>query len=108
MKLSLAPLFAILAAACSSSSTSATTSGPEQACSDTADAVGKAAQRCGLDYQANRDAFVQVVGGCDHIVKVRDETSLRATCLPSLGTISCSELEAGHLDESCRAQLERQ
>jgi hypothetical protein len=102
---SVASLFAVFTVACSSSASSA--SGPAQACFDTADAVGKAAQRCGEDYQANHDAFEQIVGGCDHIVKVRDEASLRGTCLPSLETVSCSDLLAARLDESCRAQLER-
>ena len=96
-----------LTLACSSSnnSGSAASSGPAKACTDTADAVAKAAVRCGLMYQPNYDAFVSAVGGCDNIVSVRDEASLRGTCFASLTTVSCADLNAGNIDASCKGQL---
>jgi hypothetical protein len=94
-----------LGVACSSTTTSTAVSGPTKACNDTADAVAKAAQRCGSDYQSNYNAFVNAVGTCEKIVQIRDETSLRSTCLPSLSTISCTDLMAGNLDASCKGQL---
>ncbi len=75
------------------------------ACLDVATAVGDAAMRCGQDAKANRDAFVNAVGGCESVKMVRDEGSLRMTCIPSLMTISCDDLIAGNLDDSCKGQL---
>jgi hypothetical protein len=92
--------------ACSSSSSSSLTQTREaQACLDAADVVARAAQRCGQDYKANYDAFVQSAanGNCANIIKVRDETSLRQACFPSLVTVSCEDLKAGRLDASCSA-----
>lgn len=81
---------------------------PVQACLDLADAVAKAAQRCGQDYQANYTAFVQNAanGNCTNIVAVRDEASLRAVCLPKFATITCADLLAGKIDASCVGQLQ--
>jgi hypothetical protein len=101
--------FVFSVAACGGSSATGDGSGsstPQKACTDTADGVAKAAQRCGQDYQTNYDAFVQALGGCDNVIAVRDEGSLRGTCLPSLQAISCADLLAGNLDASCRQQLE--
>jgi hypothetical protein len=86
------------------------TSEAEQACLDTADAVGKAAQRCGLDYEANRTAFIQTGAGgdCANIDEIRDEGSLRGACFSSMGTVSCDDLKAGKLDASCSKQLIRE
>jgi hypothetical protein len=101
-------------AACSSVTTSSggdggSASGPQQACLDTAKAVATAAQRCGQDYTANYNAFISSVaqGDCANIVQVRDETSLRGTCIPSFSTISCADLTAtpAKLDPTCSAQL---
>jgi len=80
-----------------------------KACEDAADAVAKAAQRCGQDYQASYDGFVQGAAGgsCSNVVSIRDETALRQTCLPSLSTVSCEDLMAVKLDASCKAQLQR-
>src|SRR5262245_34410450 len=97
-----------LLAACTSSSTgtgssggggssaggsSGASDGPTQACLDTADAVAKAAQRCGQDYKANYDAFIQTGAGgqCSNIVQIRDEPTLRNTCLPSMIKIPCPD-----------------
>lgn len=78
-----------------------------QACEDTADAVAKAAERCGGSYQANYDAFVQaaVGGNCNNTVSVRDRAALYDTCIPSFATISCADLTAGNIDATCRDQL---
>jgi hypothetical protein len=99
-----------VAMGCSSSSTTTnnkTSSANEQACLDMADAVGKAAERCGQDYAANRSAFIQnaVKGDCANTVSVRDEASLRSTCIPYFGTVSCADLLAGKVDDTCKAQL---
>lgn len=86
------------------------TTGPEQACLDTADAVAKAGARCGQDYETNRRAFIQVAAGgdCENIVAVRDEASLRGACFESLEKASCDDLVNSKLDPSCRGQLERE
>ena len=70
--------------------------------------LAKAAMRCGMDYQKNYDAFIQVAakGNCSNILAVRDEAALRATCLPSFATISCADLAAGKIDATCKAQLQ--
>ena len=106
----LAAGFAVVAVACSSSTGGGTTA-PQQACLDLADAVAKAAVRCNLgDYQSNYNAFIQAAanGNCANITSVRDMTSLRGTCIPSFGTISCAALQAAMLDPSCSQQLIRQ
>ncbi|HWL88112.1 MAG TPA: hypothetical protein VNO21_20055 [Polyangiaceae bacterium] len=86
-----------------------TTSDPEKACLDTANVVATAAQRCGEDYQANYDAFLQAGAGgsCANIIQVRDETALRQTCLPWIQSAACSDLLGGNYDPSCVAQLLR-
>ena len=91
---------------CSHSNTASRTT-QEQACLDTADAVAKAAQRCGGDYQANFDAFVKnaALGNCANVIQVRDEAALRQTCIPSFTTIQCPALTAGTLDPTCKSQL---
>jgi hypothetical protein len=98
---------ALTAAACSTTSSAGSTSGPQQACLDTADAVGKAALRCGGDYTANYNAFIKCTanGDCANITQVRDEPSLRDTCLPKFQTIQCPDLTSGNLDASCKGQL---
>jgi hypothetical protein len=80
-----------------------------QACLDTADAVAGAAERCGGDYQANYDAFIDgaAEGDCSNIVEVRDAGELYDECFPSLEAIACEDLLAGDLDASCREQLLR-
>jgi hypothetical protein len=75
---------------------------------DLATAVARAAARCGQSYTANYTAFVQAAanGDCSNILQVRDSASLYRTCIPSFNTISCSDLSAGNIDPTCRAQLE--
>lgn len=82
---------------------------PEQACIDMATAVARASERCGQDYQANYDAFVNKAaeGNCANIIRVRDETSFRETCLPSFTTITCVDLKSGRADPTCERQLLR-
>jgi hypothetical protein len=79
-----------------------------KACRDVAAALANAAVRCGGPYQDNYDAFVSTAanGNCDNIVAVRDSSSLYGTCIPSLDTISCSDLQTGNVDASCKSQLE--
>lgn len=90
---------------CSSARASVT----EKACADTADAIAKAAQRCGEQYSASYDAFVATAaaGSCGNIVRARDELALRGTCFPALGAATCDDLRAGKIDVSCTAQLIR-
>jgi hypothetical protein len=103
----LAVLLGSSAAACGSDDDedAAKTRSPLESCQDTADAVAKAAQRCGQDYKANYDAFTAQFDGCASVKAVRDEASLRATCLPSLATITCEDLNATKLDDTCKGQL---
>lgn len=91
-----------------SSQTSTSTSKTAQACRDTAAAVAGAAQRCGENYQANYNSFVQVAaeGNCDNIKVIRDSSSLYGVCIPSLGKVSCADLYARKLDPSCYDQLQ--
>lgn len=105
-------LVGLLVGACSGTSTGTggtASSGSEQACSDAADAVAKAAARCGQDYQKNYDAFVAsgAGGSCAKVTAIRDEPALRTVCIPSMSTISCTELLAGKVDASCKGQLVR-
>ena len=100
--------------ACSSSKSGGegTVTGPAKACEDTADALASSAQRCGLDYQANYDAFVDGAAGgsCSNIIDIRDEGSLRAECIPFLRGLTCEQLGDPNLalPPSCSQQLLRQ
>jgi hypothetical protein len=98
---------ASLLVACSSSNPSTSNPAAAQACKDIAAAVATASVRCGGEYQANYDEFVNQAanGDCANITSVRDEAALRATCIPSMQTISCSDLTAGALDPTCDNQL---
>jgi hypothetical protein len=108
MKYFLFLMFGVGAVACSSSTTgSGATSGPQQASLDTADAVAKAAARCGQDYNANYNAFIAnaAKGNCANVTQIRDEVSLRKTCIPSLSAVACADLLALHIDATCGSQL---
>lgn len=82
---------------------------PLQACLDMVEALAKAAERCGQPYQQSYDEAVQAIanGDCKNIIQVRDEASLRSTCIPSLAQVTCSQLQTGMLDASCKSQLFR-
>lgn len=105
----LVPLFVAFGfAALGCSSTSESSGGNEvDACNDHADAVAKAAKRCGQDYEANRQAFIKnaAMGDCANIT-VREMKQLRNTCIPSFDEIECSDLRAGKNDSSCASQLQ--
>lgn len=106
-----------LSVACSSTTTGSGTdggagaaaTGPEKACLDTIEALARAGERCGGDYKANYDAGLQSAAGgdCKKVIGVRDEASLRGTCIPSLKTAPCADLTAGKVDASCGKQLQR-
>jgi hypothetical protein len=108
MRMTLVLVGGLFTLACSTTN-SGNVSGPQQACMDTADAVAKAAQRCGQDYQQNYDAFVRTAanGDCANIVQVRDEGALRGTCIPSLSTVACPDLLSANIDATCKGQLLR-
>lgn len=81
-----------------------------QACSDYADAVGKAYVRCSLGtYQEGFKALVDqaALGDCKNIVKIRDHDALYNTCFATLQTINCLDLSNGNFDASCKEQLQR-
>jgi hypothetical protein len=86
-------------------------SSPEQACLDTADALAGSAQRCGYDYKANFDAFVNSAaqGDCRNIIAVRDKSSLYAECIPYMQGLTCEQVSSGNLNlpASCVDQLLR-
>lgn len=110
MPLRALPVVLLLAAGCSSWDTGAPdTSGPERACLDTVTALAKAAERCGEELPRVYDQqLASIAGGdCKNVTSVRDEASLRAECIPSLTTSSCSNILAGNHDPSCAAQLVR-
>lgn len=93
---------------CSSTSSGGKT-GPEKACEDVADAFASAARRCGLDYKVNYDAFVAnaAQGSCSNVVQIRDEPSLRSSCLPFIQGLTCDQLNDPNLTlpDSCSQQL---
>jgi hypothetical protein len=100
----------LLAAACSSTATgTGTGAGPQKACLDTCEAIARAAERCGGDYKTNYDAAVKSAanGDCKNVTSIRDEASLRSTCIPSLQTVLCADLAAGKLSSTCASQLLR-
>ncbi len=83
----------------------------EQACLDAADAIAGSAQRCGYDYKANFDAFVDsaAAGDCTYIIAVRDKSSLYAECIPYMSGLTCEQISSGNLNlpASCTDQLLR-
>lgn len=83
----------------------------EQACLDTADALAGSAQRCGLDYKANFDAFVDAaaMGDCSNIVAVRDREELYGECVPFLKGLTCDQVNDPNLvpPAACENQLIR-
>lgn len=96
-------------AACSPSSSTAGPSIPVQACLDVMSALASAYDRCGTSYD---EAYAQqlsaiAAGSCNNIVGVRDIEALDETCIPSLRTVGCADLQAGNLDPSCQLQLQR-
>jgi hypothetical protein len=98
-----------------SEAASASSPGPVQDCLDMGAAVAQRAVQCNdscgdgapCTYQMEYDLFVANAAGgsCNNIKTIRDETSLRDTCIPSLKTISCADLERANLDPSCQRQL---
>jgi hypothetical protein len=82
--------------------------GNEQSCFDTIEAIARAGERCGESYQSGYDVLLKDLGGGDcKKVMIRDEASLRSTCLPSLKSAPCADLTAGKVDASCAKQLQR-
>jgi hypothetical protein len=110
--LAAAPLVMFAAGCGSDNDDNDDTSGPEEACLDTADAIAGSAQRCGFDYQANFDAFVDAVanGDCANILAVRDSGLLYGSCIPVLKGLSCEEVNDPNLmlPDACNGQLLRQ
>lgn len=86
-------------------------SGAARACRDTADAVAKAAQRCGQDYQTNYEAFedAAAAGSCSNVKQIRDESALYDVFIPYFETIECSELlgPSPTFPAECQSQLLR-
>lgn len=81
----------------------------EKACIDTVEAQARAAERCGDDYLASRDLFLRrdANGDCKNIRSVRDEVSLRNTCLPFFASVTCEDRTSGKSDPTCARQLQR-
>jgi len=91
-------------AGCTSSSSNDDEANVQQSCLDLGDAVIDAFVRCGVSRQEAYDAYYGQAGAnCSHVVQIRDEGELRRACLPSLQSISCSDLDG--LPSSCREQL---
>lgn len=100
-------LVMMLAVGCGSSSDSMPS--PPQACRDTAKAVAQYGQRCGQDYTANYNAFVNAAanGDCNNIVSIRDEHQLYNDCIPAFKTLACpTATSTPALPPSCAAQLQ--
>jgi hypothetical protein len=101
---------AVLAVSCSSWDTGTRSDrAAEQACLDTTEALARAGERCGLEYARIYDQELQKIanGDCKNVTSVRDESALRAMCLPSLATEACWKVIANDFDASCSTQLQR-
>jgi hypothetical protein len=92
----------------SGASDSGATTAAGQACLDTADAFAKAAQRCGADYTAQRNATIRDLanGDCESVT-IRNEAELRGLCFASLARISCADLTNQRFAPSCAEQIIR-
>ncbi|MDB5218549.1 MAG: hypothetical protein JWO86_6476 [Myxococcaceae bacterium] len=82
---------------------------PEHACLDVIDAFARTAERCGADYATEHDRLVQrdAAGDCKNVRSIRDERTLRGTCIPFVKSQSCSDFTNGKLDPTCAEQLQR-
>jgi hypothetical protein len=99
-------LLPLLAAGCGGGSVGE----EEKACLDMADVVAKASQRCGGDYKANYDAFIDAAAGgdCGNIKDVRDVDALYDECFPYIESVSCIDLvDASSYPAACVSQLYR-
>jgi hypothetical protein len=107
-----APLVTFAAGCGSSDDTADDVPLSEKACLDTADAIAGSAERCGFDYQANFDAFVNAVanGDCANVIAVRDATLLYGDCIPALKDLTCQQVNDPNLTlpDTCNGQLLRQ
>lgn len=103
------PVLAVLASCSSWDTGSASGYEAERACLDTLEAFARAEERCGAEYETAYDDLLakNANGDCKNVRTIRDEASLRKTCIPFLKTQTCADLENGVLDPSCAAQLER-
>lgn len=100
----------LIEAACSSWDTGEPNAGDnERACLDTVTALATAAARCGEEYQRVYDQQLQAIAGgdCKTVTSIRDESSLRNDCLPTLKTAACPDILAGTYPSTCAGQLER-
>ena len=109
MKRALAAVVVLLAACGSYDTGSGNDDAPAQACLDVIDAFSQTAARCGGDYATEHDLLVKrdANGDCKNVRSIRDETSLRATCMPFVTSQPCADFTAGKLDPSCAEQLQR-
>ena len=102
---------AVAIAGCSSWNTGSDRGdGAELACLDTVEAFARAAERCGADYKTSYDQLLMrnASGDCKNVRTIRDEATLRKTCLPFMKTQSCKDLHDGVVDPSCAVQLQRE
>lgn len=107
-----AGLILLLAGACACSSWntgSGTEDDAERACAATIEAYARASERCGADYKTSYDALLSenAAGDCKNVRTIRDEPSLRETCIPFVESLTCKELADGKTDPSCSRQLQR-
>ena len=79
------------------------------ACKAYADAFAQGAADCGGDYDTNYNVLDAILGGCDNMVSVRDETSFYNDCIPWIEALTCTQLNSTTLGlpSSCQAQLQR-
>lgn len=78
-----------------------------QACNDLATAYATAAKRCGGDYDSERTAFIRDLANGDcNSVSIRSYSEL-AKCIPTFGSISCSDLKEQRFAPDCAEQIVR-
>jgi hypothetical protein len=78
-----------------------------QACLDEATAYATAAMRCGGDFNAEHQSFINDIAGGDCTkVSILDVNELETGCLPTFTTISCDDLMNARFDPTCANQIQ--
>ncbi len=77
---------------------------PTQVCLNTVEALARAHERCGGEYQVAYDMWL-VDLECDKATGLRDMDELLALCLPSIQTADCLEVIEGIYHAACDRQF---
>src|SRR5687767_3407318 len=93
----------VAAAACTSSEKSEEVAG----CKDVIQTLARAYARCGAEYATVCMKLLNDLakGDCNNVKDIRDPAGFKATCVATLDTISCVDLNAPKLDPTCDTQV---